>query len=196
MLLNRTKKDAGQTARKPWSKPALAAAILGLAAILAVAASGIGYRLGWRHFTVGQEITRWAVYGAALALVLAATGLIQARPSGTRRGLAPAVLGLLLALPPVAMALHWEYVTRTTPPINDNRGSGSSRASSSALRGSIAWSPVGHRVRNGANLLGHTAPSYPRLAPLVVSHLATGRHTGKNTVAPRPLIHRSPGRTT
>lgn len=44
MLLNRIEIDTGQTVRKPWSKPALSAPILGLATILAVAASRIDMR--------------------------------------------------------------------------------------------------------------------------------------------------------
>lgn len=161
MLLNHDKHGTGQTARKPWSKPALAAPILGLAAILAVAASGIGYRLGWWHFTVGLEITRWAVYGAALALLLSAIGLIQTRPGGARRGLASAALGLLLALPPVAMALHWEYATRTTPPIND--------ISTDTEDPPVFWDMPTPTDYPGGDKADLQRVAYPDLAPLILA---------------------------
>ena len=160
MLLNRIEIDTGQTVRKPWSKPALAAPILGLAAILAVAASGIGYRLGWWHFTVGLEITRWAAYGAVFVIALSATGLIQARPGGARRGLASAALGLLLALPPVAMALHWEYTTRTYPPIND--------ISTDTEDPPVFWDMPTPTDYLGGDKADMQRAAYPDLAPLVL----------------------------
>jgi hypothetical protein len=43
--------------------PALWGLILGLAAVVTIAASGIGYRLGWWHFTRGLQVSEWATYG-------------------------------------------------------------------------------------------------------------------------------------
>ena len=54
------------------SIPADLGLILGLAAIATIVASGIGYRLGWWHFTRGLQASEWATYGAAVALVAAA----------------------------------------------------------------------------------------------------------------------------
>jgi len=104
---------------KPLSMPAVWGLILGLFAVATIGASGIGYRLGWWHFTRGLQASEWATYGAAVALVLSGFGLVQTRPRAARRGLAIAVLGLPMALFPLAMALQWEVASRTTPPIND-----------------------------------------------------------------------------
>lgn len=99
--------------KKFLSIPAVLGLILGVAAITAVVLSGVGYRLGWWHFTVGMQLSEWATYGAAVALILSITGLVQTRPSSARRGRVVAILGLLLALVPVGMALQWQYATRT-----------------------------------------------------------------------------------
>ena len=40
---------------QPLSIPAMSGLILGLAAIATIVASGIGYRLGWWHFTRGLQ---------------------------------------------------------------------------------------------------------------------------------------------
>jgi uncharacterized protein (DUF1499 family) len=105
--------------RKPLSLPALFGLSFGVVAITSVLASGIGYRLGWWHFTLGIQVSEWASYGAALALLLSVTGLVQTRPRASHRGRPAAAVGLLLALAPLAMALQWEYATRTYPAIND-----------------------------------------------------------------------------
>jgi hypothetical protein len=86
------------------SIPADLGLILGLAAIATIVASGIGYRLGWWHFTRGLQASEWAVYGAAVALVVSVLGLVQTRPRAARRGGVMAVLGLIVALLPVATA--------------------------------------------------------------------------------------------
>lgn len=98
---------------------ALAGLGLGVGAVAAAVMSGVGYRLGWWHHTTAFLIFEWAVYGAALALVLSVAGSIRARPRGRQRGLVLGIVGAALALPVVAVALHWEYAARSFPPIND-----------------------------------------------------------------------------
>lgn len=93
--------------------------LIAVTAITAAVLSGVGSRLGWWHFRVGLQTAEWAVYGSALALALSALGIFRSRPAGTRSGLLLATLGALLALPPLVMALQWEYAARTYPAIND-----------------------------------------------------------------------------
>ena len=142
----------------PLSIPAMSGLILGLAAIAAIAASGIGYRLGWWHFTRGLQVAEWATYGAAVALVLAVLGLVQTRPGGTRRGLVIAALGLIVALVPVATALQWEYASRTTPPIND--------ISTDTADAPVFWDMPNPSDYPGAKTAALQRAAYPDLAPL------------------------------
>lgn len=144
--------------RKPLSWTAVSGLILGLAVIVAIVASGLGSRLGWWHFTVGLQVSEWAAYGAAVAFVLSAVGLVQARPGAARRGLVVALLGLLVALPPVAMAIQWEYATRIYPPIND--------ISTNTEDAPVFWDMPNPTDYPGAKSAALQRAAYPDLAPL------------------------------
>jgi uncharacterized protein (DUF1499 family) len=143
---------------RPLSMPAVLGLILGLAAVATIVASGIGYRLGWWHFTRGLQVSEWATYGAAIALVLSGFGLIQTRPRAGRRGLAFAVLGLLMALLPLGMALQWEVASRTTPPIND--------ISTDTADAPVFWDMPNPTDYPGAKTAALQHAAYPDLAPL------------------------------
>lgn len=143
---------------KPLSMAAFWGLILGLAAVATIVASGIGYRLGWWHFTRGLQVSEWATYVAAVALVLSGFGLIQTRPRAARRGLAIAVLGLLLALFPLGMALQWEVASRTTPPIND--------ISTDTADAPVFWDMPNPTDYPGAKTAALQRAAYPDLAPL------------------------------
>ena len=144
--------------RKRLSLPAVSGLILGVAAIVTIVASGIGYRLGWWHFLVGLQVSGWAAYGAAVALVLSVLGLFQTRPGAARGGFVMALVGLLVALPPVAMALQWEYATRTTPPIND--------ISTDTADAPVFWDMPNPTDYPGAKAAALQKAAYPDLAPL------------------------------
>ncbi len=111
--------ESRHNAHKPLSRMALSGFVLGVGAVAAAVTSGVGYRFGWWHHTTGFQVFEWTVYGAALALVLSAMGLVKARPQGGRRGFVLGIVGAAAALPIVVVALHWEYATRSYPPIND-----------------------------------------------------------------------------
>ena len=143
---------------KPLSIPAILGLILGLAAIATIVASGIGYRLGWWHFTRGLQASEWAVYGAAVALVLSVLGLVQTRPGAARRGFVMAALGLIVALLPVATALQWEVAARTTPPIND--------ISTDTADAPVFWDMPNPTDYPGGNTADLQRAAYPDLAPL------------------------------
>lgn len=146
------------TESKPFSRFALAGMLLGIAAMTTAVTSGIGSRLGWWHFTLGLQVAEWATYGAALALSLSAFGLIQARPGAQRRGFIMALLGVVTALPLVAMAIHWEYATRTYPPIND--------ISTDTDDAPVFWDMPIATDYPGAKVAALQTGAYPNLAPL------------------------------
>jgi uncharacterized protein (DUF1499 family)/drug/metabolite transporter superfamily protein YnfA len=148
--------------QKSLSLPAVLGLILGVAVITAVVLSGVGYRLGWWHFTVGMQLSEWATYAAAVALLLSVTGVLQTRSSSARRGRVVAILGFLLALVPVAMALQWEYATRTYPAIND--------ISTDTLDAPVFWdmpTPTDYPGGTSADL---QRVAYPDLAPIKLPH--------------------------
>jgi uncharacterized protein (DUF1499 family) len=153
-----TRAEAMPKSNKPLSKPAVWGLILGLLAIATIVASGIGYRLGWWHFTRGLQVSEWATYGAAVALVLSGLGLLQARARAARRGRVIAVLGLLVALLPLGMALQWEIATRTTPPIND--------ISTDTADAPVFWDMPNPTDYPGAETAALQREAYPDVVPL------------------------------
>ncbi|MBA4177407.1 MAG: DUF1499 domain-containing protein [Leptothrix sp. (in: Bacteria)] len=172
---------------KPLSRPAVWGLILGLLAIATIVASGIGYRLGGWHFTRGLQVSEWATYGAAVALVLSGLGLIQARPRAARRGLFIAVLGLLAALLPLGLAVQWEYAGRTTPPIND--------ISTDTADAPVFWDMPNPTDYPGAKSAALQRAAYPDLAPLKLGlppeqafaqALSVAKHKGWSIIASVP----------
>ncbi|WP_197919119.1 DUF1499 domain-containing protein [Thiosulfatihalobacter marinus] len=94
------------------------AVLFGLASILLLAASALGYRQDWWPVLRALDVASWgawaAIAGAALAMAALCLGLARGRSGG---GIA--VLGLVLSLPVLIAAGAWQYATLTTPPIND-----------------------------------------------------------------------------
>lgn len=146
------------TPPEPIAKPAVLGLILGVAAITTIVLSGIGSRFGWWHFTRGLQVSEWAVYVAAVAFALSGLGLIQARTSAGRRGLPVAVLGLLAALYPLAIALQWKYEERTTPPIND--------ISTDTVDAPVFWDMPNPTDYPGQKTGALQRAAYPDLVPL------------------------------
>jgi uncharacterized protein (DUF1499 family) len=105
--------------RRPLSRLALAAfygaILIGLVAMFA----GLGSRLGWWHFRTGFTLLRWAAYGGLAVAVLSLAAMVVARPGGPRRGLALAVLGLLVGLAVAGIPWQWRRTARSVPPIHD-----------------------------------------------------------------------------
>ncbi|WP_212525900.1 DUF1499 domain-containing protein [Actibacterium sp. MT2.3-13A] len=99
-------------------RPGLAGLLLGLAAIVMVAASAFGYRQGWWPVLRALALSEYAVYAAALGVGLSLLALVLRL--GRRGGGAVLPLaGLIVGLPILMMGIGWEVATRTTPPIND-----------------------------------------------------------------------------
>ena len=144
--------------RKRLSMLALSGMVLGVVAIAAIVASGIGHRLGGWHFAVGLQVSEWAAYGGAVALVLSAMGAFHARPGAARRGFAAALIGVFTALVPVAVALQWEYAERIYPPIND--------ISTDTVDAPVFWDMPTPSDYPGAKSAVLQRAVYPDLAPL------------------------------
>lgn len=150
--------EVRRDASKAQSLPALCGAILGLAAVATVVASGIGTRSGWWHFLVGLQMAEWAMWAAALALLASLVGTAQARPHAHRRGLALAVVGMVTALPLLAMAIQWEVAARMYPPIND--------ISTDTTDAPVFWDMPDPTDYPGARVAELQRAAYPDLAPL------------------------------
>jgi uncharacterized protein (DUF1499 family) len=73
---------------------------LPLALLCAIAAvvSGIGYRMEWWPLKWGFAILQWAAYLAIVASALAIAGVVVARRGERRRGLASALIALLVGI--------------------------------------------------------------------------------------------------
>ncbi|MBD3609157.1 MAG: DUF1499 domain-containing protein [Gammaproteobacteria bacterium] len=104
---------------KRMSKTALLGLIVSVIAIAVSAMAVLGYRGGTLHFVLAIERFTWGAYLAGTALFLSLLGLWFSRPRGVCRGLFPALLGLVLALPLVWSTLWFEYAAHAYPPIND-----------------------------------------------------------------------------
>lgn len=175
------------TAPRPLSRFALAGPILALAAWAVVVAGGIGARRGAWHFLTALKAAEWAVWGAALALVLSLVGATQARPRGWRRGLVPAVVGVVAATALLAMAVEWEVSARTHPPIND--------ISTDTEDAPVFWDMPEPTDYPAADVASLQRAAYPDLAPLKIAlpparafeaALATARLQGWEVVASVP----------
>jgi hypothetical protein len=151
-------------ARKPAGKRrsrfALSGLVLGASGIAAPVASGIGYRLGWWPVGTALNISEWAVYVAALGLVVSVIGAIVSWPGARRRGLLPSFLGIAASLPVVAIAVQWEYAARTYPPIND--------ISTDAEDPPIFWDMPNPTQYPGARTAALQRAAYPDLVPLIL----------------------------
>ena len=150
-----------KTAGKRFSKFALLGLVLSAGGIAVLAASGIGYRLGWWQVDAALEISEWAVYGAALGLVLSVIGAVLSRPGARRRGFLLSLLGIAASLPVVAIAVQWEYATRTYPPIND--------ISTDTEDPPVFWDMPNPSEYPGAETAALQRAAYPDLAPLILN---------------------------
>jgi uncharacterized protein (DUF1499 family) len=149
------------SARKRWSWTALLGLALGSGAIVGIAVSGIGYRLGWWQVVAALSVAEYAAYAAGFGLVLSAIGLLIARPGSARRGFLAASVGLAASLPIVAMAINWEYATRIYPPIND--------ISTDSEDPPVFWDMPNPTEYPGGRTADLQREAYPDLAPLTVN---------------------------
>ncbi len=133
------------------------------------------------------EFREWAVYAAALGLVVSVIGAILSRPGARRRGFLLSLLGIAASLPVVAIAAQWEYAARTYPPIND--------ISTDTEDAPVFWDMPNPTEYPGAKTAALQRAAYPDLAPLILSippdrayalALALTREKGWEVVADEP----------
>jgi uncharacterized protein (DUF1499 family) len=174
-------------AGKRLSKVAVSGLVLGAAGLTALAASGLGYRLGWWPVSLALRVAEWAVYAAALGLVVSGIGAVLSRPGARQHGLVLSLLGIAASLPVVAIAAQWEYAARTYPPIND--------ISTDTEDPPVFWKMPNPTEYPGANTAALQRAAYPDLAPLVLAiaperayalALALARDKGWEIVADQP----------
>jgi uncharacterized protein (DUF1499 family) len=146
---------------KHLSKFALSGLVLGVGSIAALAASAIGYRLGWWQVVTALSISEWAVYVAALGLVVSVIGAVLSRPRARRRGFLLSLIGIVASLPVVVMAMQWEYAARTYPAIND--------ISTDIEDPPVFWDMPNPTVHPGAATAALQRAAYPDLVPLNLS---------------------------
>lgn len=93
------------------------ALLLGLAAVLLLAASGPGVRFDAWSYRVGLGLFRWAAYLGIAAALLAAVAL--ALPRTRRAGVSMPILALVLGLVAFYVPLQFQRTARSVPSIND-----------------------------------------------------------------------------
>jgi uncharacterized protein (DUF1499 family) len=100
---------------------ALRAGGLALALLCAGAAvlAGLGSRWEWWHFRAGFQILTWAAYGGLTAGVVSLAGVVTALRSTRRRGLLPALIGLVLGLIVAGIPWQLKVTAQRVPPIHD-----------------------------------------------------------------------------
>lgn len=109
--------EQDRRAALPW----LGAAVLGLAALMAIAAvlAGFGSRWGLWHFRTGFTLLEWAARGALVVAVLSLPVLWLTRPGSGRSGFVLGLVGLALAVTVVGVPWQWRRTAATVPPIHD-----------------------------------------------------------------------------
>jgi len=179
--------DARASGGKRLSKFALSGLVLGAGGIAALAASAIGYRLGWWPVGMALTIAEWAVYAAILGLAVSVVGTILSRPGARRRGFALGLLGIAASLPLVAIAAQWQYAAGTYPPIND--------ISTDTEDPPVFWDMPNPTEYPGAKNAALQRAAYPDLAPLILTvtpsrayalALALAKEKGWEIVADEP----------
>lgn len=108
-----------QNTRKSISRIALLGLALALAAMVTIAISVVGYRLGWWRHPEAFSIFSRAAYAAMAALIVSAYGVFKTRPQGQQRGLVWAMIGIVLSLPIITATGLFEYNAKIYPRIND-----------------------------------------------------------------------------
>src|SRR5258707_7178427 len=91
--------------------------LLAMAAVLALLASGPGYRLGMWHFRTGIDLVRWAAYLGIAASVLSLLALVIPRlRTGGARGL---LVAFLVAGVTTGTTMYWYSRASSVPRIHD-----------------------------------------------------------------------------
>lgn len=166
--------ESGTGAAKPSSRLSqgllVAGFALGLICAGAMVLSGIGYRLDLWHFRTGFMIIRWAFWGAAAAVVLAAAGLVIPG-SRTRVAMVLGGIGLVVAAIAVYVPWSWKQTLDSLPYIHDITTDLDNPPAFVAARG--LRKEGDHPVEyDGPEVAEQQRNAYPDLTPLVTSQPA------------------------
>jgi len=106
--------------RRPgFSRLAIGGVIVSAIAVAAAMLAGYGTREGWWDFRQGFRILYGAACGGAAGTALSLVGAVAARPSGGRRGMLAALLGIVLGLVAFGVPASWYELSRHFPRIHD-----------------------------------------------------------------------------
>lgn len=103
----------------PRSILAVAGFTLAAAAALAAIASGPGYRWGAWELSTAFTVLKWAAYGGLAAAVVSLVGVVATRVGTPSRGIALAMLGVVIGLVTAYVPWRWRQVADEVPPIHD-----------------------------------------------------------------------------
>jgi uncharacterized protein (DUF1499 family) len=93
--------------------------ILSSIALLGLAVSGPGHRLGWWGFKTGITVMKYAGFLSLAAIALCLAGLAVGAGDGFPRGMAPALLGLAFAGLVLGSTVKWKRAVAAVPYIHD-----------------------------------------------------------------------------
>lgn len=149
-----------QNSRKSISKMALLGLVLAIVAMVTIAISVVGYRLGWWRHLQAFSLFGWATYAAIPALISSAYALFKTRPQGQQRGFLIAITSIVLSLPIISATVLFEYNAKSYPRIND--------ISTDTLDPPSFWDVPEPMEYPGESVAELQQEAYPDLVPLLL----------------------------
>lgn len=143
---------------------------LAVASALILLAAPVGYRLGILPLRVAlQTLLRWGAYGGIAAAVVSLAGLVVTlmRPREARRGIALAVISLVVGLTLVAIPARFR-LGPPKPPIHDITTDTEEPPEYVAVRPLRANAP-NTTVYGGETIASQQRAAYPDLQPLILN---------------------------
>ena len=144
----------------------VAAMVALVAALVAIALSGLGSRWGWWHFRTGFSILKWGAYAALASAALTIVFALLRRDAGRRRALVMAAVLSAVALGVVAVPWQMRRTARSVPPIHDITTDTDNPPAFVALRNRPgARNPVEY---GGAEVAAQQRAGYPDIGPVML----------------------------
>lgn len=154
-----TRNHSRNVTRAPLFWLAVLAVLIALAGIAGPLIGAAGTRGGWWHFSTGLIYAERGVYASAVALALSLV-LVLLSLRAQKRANWPAIVALVLSLPMVAMAIHWQYAASRYAAIND--------ISTDTADPPMFWDVPNPMNYPGAETAKKQLAGYPDLGPLIV----------------------------
>jgi uncharacterized protein (DUF1499 family) len=149
--------------------PALALIGFGLAVLTAsmVILAGLGSRWGWWPFRTGFTLLQWGFYVGLASAAVSMVGIVAVWSAGPRRGLLPAVSGLIIAMVVVGTLWSWKQTAQHVPPIHDITTDTENPPSFVAILPLRANAP-NPAAYGGPEIAAQQHAGYPKLGPLIL----------------------------